>query len=596
MTFRPLRLHPAPLLLCAALSLPACDALREHPEQSPADNPQPPQLRVKLALEGPPSCAKGWVSLSATVKGGYADRVTFLEDGVDFTPGLSLANPQVFFECESRDEGPHTFVARAWSGEQSFDSAPLTLVVDRTRPAVLGWRPDTAFPTVETPVELVFNEPMNPDSLRPSATVLRDGAGLSVAHQAVFSEDGRSLRLVPSQPLHAPVTLHAELVQSDLTDLAGNSLGGTSSSGDFGYGPFARLAPSPTRKDVSRFTFALNPREKDHPFIALLELDGVLSRDGQFFVARWSGSAWERLPDIRTPQEVAQDVTHPAEIRLAVPGDGLPVLAWCTEGATARITVKRFDGAAWQPMGVPDATGSDCASFRMALDGGNPVLVHEVRNTDLRVTRWDGTAWRQLGGDVNANPAQGLARNADLAVSGGVVFLAWTELPPGASGGERVFVGKYENGGWFQVGQPFPESGIGRAGQLALAVDAGAPMVAWAHQYDPQDHGALLFRRWNPAGNEWSLSELIEGPTAFSSLGAPVLALGASGPWVAWAQANAQGGSDIHYRRRSYNWESKQLVAEGLFAGFQLDADGAPWVAVSTNRTSTDQAVLLRPQ
>lgn len=593
-------LRPVPLLLCAALSLSACDALREHPEPPPPANPEPPPppppLTVTLQAESSTYCSTGWVTVTPTVEGGTPRRTTILLDGVDMNPSPDSSTLKLEQSCSSLSEGPHFFMARAWSGDQSFDSAPVMVVVDRTRPILIGWRPDTDFPTQDTPVELVFNEPIDAHSLH-APTELRDDAGFSVPHQAVLSEDGKVLRLVPTQPLHLPVTLHAALVQSDLKDLAGNALGITS-SWEFDYWPFARMGPSPTGKDLSRYTFALNPREKDRPYIALTELSGTFFESGQFVVARWNGTGWERLPEPRAAEEVGRDVIRPAELRLAVPWDGLPVLAWCmrTSGTTSRIIVKRFDGTAWQPVGAPDETGSGCASFQMALDDSNPVLVHEVRATDLRVTRWDGKAWTQLGGDINANPGKGLAWNAALAVKSGAVFLAWSEVPPGESGGSRVFVWKYENGSWSPQGQPLSGSASGSAGKVALAVDSVGPLVAWTEMFGTPGSGGLYFARWKWAA-EWTAPELLEGTTAYTDLGEPVLALDASEPWVAWAQGNSQYGYEIHYRRHRFSgWEPKQLVAGGLFEGFQLDADGYPWVAVSTNRTYTDQAVLLRPQ
>lgn len=595
------RFRSPSVLLCAALSLAACDALREHPTPPPPpDRPQPTSppsaLTVTLTAAGPAYCKEGQVSLTATIEGGKPDRVAFLANGVDFTP-YSAVGTRYDIDCATYSENHYSFVARAWAGEKTFDSSPVTVVVDRTGPVVIGWRPDTAFPTVDTPVELVFNEPVDAGSLH-APTVLRDGNGFSVAHQAVLSEDGTSLRLVPTQPLHPPVTLHAELVQSDLTDLAGNPLrSGSAREKAFDYWPFARMAPAASQLQISRFTFALKPYDNQEPFVAFTELER-LSSSVELGVAHWNGSAWERLPPPSTPEE-GSTVNHPQQLQLAVSWEGHPVLAWCQDGgSTARVFVKRFDGTAWQSLGAPMETGyPHCFTLRMAYGSDtNLVIAHDLRGVDLRVVRWDGKAWTQLGGPINANPGQTpVGDAAAVGVSAEEVFLAWSQRPPDVSG-TRVLVWCYRNGAWAPLGEPLWGSGDGRADKVGMTVDSsGNPLVAWTEGLGTLGLNGVFFSRWK--FDRWSAPEQLQGPTSSMWLSEPLLGVGFDNePWVAWQRENNAYGGEILYRRHRFSgWDPEQLVAGGFLAGFQLDGDGYPRFGVIRS-DSSEGAVLLRPQ
>src|SRR5690349_14314566 len=101
-------LRPAALLLCAALSLPACAVLRERPEPPPYENPEPPPppppLTVTLQAAGSTICSKGWVTLTPAVEGGTPRRLTILWDGVDVNTSPDSSTLKLELSCESLSE------------------------------------------------------------------------------------------------------------------------------------------------------------------------------------------------------------------------------------------------------------------------------------------------------------------------------------------------------------------------------------------------------------------------------------------------------------------------------------------------------------
>jgi hypothetical protein len=265
-----------PLLLCAALGLIACDPLKLNPDLPPPVEEEPPplELQVTLTTEGPAFCREGTWMLSVSVAGGTPERVELSTHG---QPPVKLDSPyQYSVDCATAYEGSYSFVARATAEGRTFESASASVVVDRTAPRITSWRPKTFYPTVDTPVEMVFSEPLLPESLQAAPTLLRDGNGFSVPHQAVLTEEGRVLRLVPSAPLQSPVTLYVELVQRSMTDRAGNPLEVEPSEvyyqSQFNYWPFARWAEAPmSEKSIEGVSFTLETFPQTRPAVAFVE-------------------------------------------------------------------------------------------------------------------------------------------------------------------------------------------------------------------------------------------------------------------------------------------------------------------------------------
>ncbi|WP_163998497.1 Ig-like domain-containing protein [Pyxidicoccus caerfyrddinensis] len=601
MSSHPLSRPWMPLLLCTALGLTACDSLKSAPD---APDVPPPELGVTVRATGPAFCGEGstW-KLSVEFSGRTPQKVVLVTNGSSVT---TLASPYVHtVNCATHAEGGFTFVARATAGGRSVESPSASVVVDRQRPKVASWRPGHSFPTADTPVEIVFSEPLLPESLQASPTVLRDGNGVPVAHQAVLSEDGKTLRLVPTAPLRPPVTLHAELSQRDLKDRAGNLLEWDFSSieQELSYWPFARAVPSmsetPTVAGSCAFALQTSPREV--PFVACLEEGG---RDGidEPGVARWNGEAWERLP---APREVDARTRNALQPQLVSSPEGNLVLAWGEQDdlfGLMYIHVMRFDGTSWTRLGKPqDTLSPSSARFRMALaPDGHPVLVYQMRfEQELGVVRWNGMAWESLGYLLTANPeGSTLAAYPAIAVDASRVVVAWSEKPVDHAL-PHVFVMEFRDGRWSPLGRPLLATEGGNARDVAIALDGVAgPAVAWTERLS--SGGSLIFvSRWKDDGlsnNDWGPPEQVHEETPFyGPLNVRLVMDANHEPWVAWERDSDSPHiltESMFRRHRATEWEPLQLIAGSSLHAFWLDAHGVPWAAVGSGSDVT----LVRPQ
>lgn len=585
------------LLLCTALGPLACGSLKTDPERPPPDEEEPPavQFRVSVAAEGPEYCRQGTWTLSISVEGGTPERVALERDGREVE---TLAPPyRHTVDCATHAEGRFAFVARAMVGDRSFASPSASVVVDRTSPRLDAWRPALPFPTVDAPVELVFSEPLLPESLQAAPTRVRDGNGFSVAHQAVLVEDGKVLRLVPAAVLRPPVTLNVELVQRNMTDRAGNPLDVTQGAGvserRFSYWPFARVGERMSELPIEWYSMALELRSQARPVVAFVEGGDT---EAELVVARWSGEAWERLAP---PREAEARSRAPILPRLEVARQGGLVLAWLERvNSTERIHVSRYDGTSWTRQGAPHDTQSSITDFQMALDPqGYPVLVYQERDVDLRVVRWTGTAWEFLGDPLSGNPQVGsFARYPAIAVDSTRVVVAWSETPPEETYAQ-VFVMEFRDGAWSRVGRLLRGTEQGRAERVAVALDGGGvPVVAWIESYADFADGFIFAARWRSTATfaDWMPPEQLQGATPYAGLRALWLVRDAAGePWVAWPRT--QAGFDVasvFRRRRAAGWEPEQLIAGSPLSGFRLDDKGFPWVSAGYPW----EVSILRPQ
>jgi hypothetical protein len=299
----------------------------------------------------------------------------------------------------------------------------------------------------------------------------------------------------------------------------------------------------------------------------------------RMLLRRWTGTAWEELAGSATGDGLggavpAQDATT------AVDAAGNPVVAWRTQiGGNWEVYLRRWSGRAWEELGG-SATGggvSSSASVSWApavrVDRlGRPVVAwHEqdAAGTRVYLRRWEGRAWRDLGGPVGAGGWPALALDAaDQPV------VAWI--------GRTLGVSRWNGSVWTTLPELPPEAQVAKHG---LEVDRkGHPILAWR----TKSTGELRISRWD--GSRW----IQEGP-ALGPASIAALALDAQDrPIVAWSDEAA-----IHVRRWTDRWEEVGAagpVAAGkpTVTAVAVDPEGRILVAWSAKAPSGLAEIYLR--
>jgi len=207
---------------------------------------------------------------------------------------------------------------------------------------------------------------------------------------------------------------------------------------------------------------------------------------------------------------------------IAIGADGYPVVAW-VDMSTAYynyvVFVRRYDGQAWQEVGVNSAratgiTGAvgDSSLPTLVIDSlGRPVVAwewHQGSRQNICVKAFDGTAWVELGAGsassycLNGSTSKG-TKPALAVAPGGVIYAAWRDA---GSGIPQVYAKKWDGAAWGPLDVSSASSGgVSSASlgidALALAADSlGNPVIAW------NDRGP------GPTPESGSVKFLVSGP------------------------------------------------------------------------------------
>jgi hypothetical protein len=207
------------------------------------------------------------------------------------------------------------------------------------------------------------------------------------------------------------------------------------------------------------------------------------------YVSRWSGTAW--LPLGGAVDEAASGQMWLEQPSLAIDGEGRPVVAWLHGGSVGlrigrdpnidRLRVARWDGRAWKDLG-PDG-GVPCAlnpaNARLVIDGLGPLVTFggglgSEGKHGMGAMRWDGARW-------NVVPTPAHSTNRAMAVlSDGSIAFAWMDFVDQSF---RVDVARLTSNGWLWVvhdARTYEGQRPSSSETLALAAGAkGSIYLAW---------------------------------------------------------------------------------------------------------------------
>ncbi|WP_158625149.1 malectin domain-containing carbohydrate-binding protein [Corallococcus terminator] len=252
------------------------------------------------------------------------------------------------------------------------------------------------------------------------------------------------------------------------------------------------------------------------PYVAHLERTGFYSNENILRVERWDGdlsaSPWNgSWTALDVPGGTPAPITRTQSFALIVDGSGAPVVAHDDYYSFETLSVSRWSGNAWVPLGPPQkgdgyGAGADETSQALARGSdGQPILGFVARTftgSSLVVRRWTGSAW------VSYPSAQGLPSNdylRDLSLaahpSGGPVA-AWMEFDFEPTMTRYLRVAHWTGGDWAMLsdaGLPITPGSTVDTPKVYVS-NAGVIFVAW-NQYNPpgtaNEGSEVRVARWN---------------------------------------------------------------------------------------------------
>lgn len=286
---------------------------------------------------------------------------------------------------------------------------------------------------------------------------------------------------------------------------------------------------------------------------------------------RLEGGVWTDLPGLGDPAE------YNGPVDLASGAGDEVIAAWCAGKVPSVLRVAAWRGSRWELLaGVDSGTGRSLLPRVVAAPDGRVFVAwwfvpSAGVGAELRVRQWTGTAWVSLPSPV-VGPAGDIDRGApDLALDAqGAPVMAWSAAGPA---GSSVFVARWDGAAWTAFGPSLTGRGIGpTSGESThprLALGRTGPVVAWVHA--EAGRRSVHVGRWT--GTTW---EELAGSASGRSLShgryatsVAIAATGSGEPLVAWGDGD-DDGQDIFLRA----WSGSAWIAAPGFGSDRLSAPG----------------------
>ena len=196
-------------------------------------------------------------------------------------------------------------------------------------------------------------------------------------------------------------------------------------------------------------------------------------------VKKLQGGSWATVGDPLNASPITALYPHIADV------GGAPCVAWLSADSVGGmpalngLRVSRFSGASWVVLGgkVRDGLGS---VGHVTDVGGAPAVLFTRAETSYVVQRWDGTSWGDVGDPLN-DPDDPLVEEShysgSIATIGGIPYVAYTSTPD--SGSPRIRVLRYDGTAWTQVGSGLNRSVGVYPSYPVIASVGGDALVVW---------------------------------------------------------------------------------------------------------------------
>ncbi|TNF66426.1 MAG: hypothetical protein EP298_09780 [Gammaproteobacteria bacterium] len=330
------------------------------------------------------------------------------------------------------------------------------------------------------------------------------------------------------------------------------------------------------------------------------------SAGGHVRVYDWDGSSWNQVGlDID-----GEAIGDQSGYSVALSDDGLRLVVGAPQNTagTGHVRIYEWDGSSWNQLGsdIDGENASDESGWSVATnEDGSIIAVGARLNADsgansghVRLYQYNGTAWVQLGSDIDgeaANDNSGYSVN--LSDDGFRVAIG--AISNDGAGTDRGHVRIYDYNGtnWVQVGADIDgEADSDQSGISVSLSSDGSRIAIGAHQNNGTGALSGHVRIYEYNGAAWvQVGADIDGEAAGDNSGISV-SLSADGSIIAiGAIGNSDNGANSgHVRIYRFDGTSWQLQGASTVFGSDIDGEAASdfsGFSVSLNDDGTRVAI-----
>ena len=308
---------------------------------------------------------------------------------------------------------------------------------------------------------------------------------------------------------------------------------------------------------------------------------------GHVRVYRWSGTNWVQIgADING--EAADDYSG-GSVALSFEGNRVAIGASGNDGNgtdSGHVRVFQWSGTAWTQLGndidgeaAKDYSGN-MGSLALSSDGSR-VAIGAFGNDDngnsaghVRVYQWSGTAWTQLGIDIDGEAAGDWSgKSVALSPDGTRLAIGATRNDSNGEESGQVRVYQWSGTAWTQLGGDINGTLAGDAFGSSVSLSSNGNRLAIGangHDGNGIDSGQVRVFHWS--GTTWTqLGAGINGEAA-SDYCCGAVSLSSNGNRLAIAAAENDGNGDMAGQVRIYQWSGS--VWEQIGADIDGEAAG----------------------
>ena len=321
--------------------------------------------------------------------------------------------------------------------------------------------------------------------------------------------------------------------------------------------------------------------------------DGNGENSGHVRIYLWDGSAWNQLgSDI--DGEARQDwsgysVSLSADgqtVAIGAPGNGAPG-SWI-----GHVRIFSWDGSVWNKLGadIDGQANSDYSGNSVSLSAdGQTVAIGATGNDGngsdsghVRIYSWDGSAWSQLGTDIDGEAVDDRSGYSVSLSADGQTLAIGAEVNDGngsSSGHVRIYA--WDGSTWNQLGSDIDGESAGDNFGCSVSLSAEGQTVAIGargNDVNGSRSGHVRIYSWD--GSAWNqLGADIDGDAAYDDSGYSV-SLSADGLTVAIGAPNKGGPGSYIGQVRIFSWDGSVWNQLGT------DIDGEAAIDASGNCVS----------
>ena len=295
--------------------------------------------------------------------------------------------------------------------------------------------------------------------------------------------------------------------------------------------------------------------------------DGGGNNTGHVRIYQYNNNSWSQLgADING--EAAND-TSGYSVSLSSDGSRVAIGAYNNDAGgsnSGHVRIYDYNGSAWVQVGA-DINGEAAndrsgRSVSLSSDGSRVAIGAEGNNgggTDsghVRIYDYNGSAWEQVGADINGEATDDRSGySVSLSSDGSIVAVGAYNNDGAGSNSGHVRIYQYNNNSWSQLGSDIDgEAANDYSGYSVSLSSDGSRVAIGALSNDGGGNNSGHVRIYQYNNNSWSqLGADIDGEAAGDS--SHIVSLSSDGSRVAiGAEGNNGGGTDSgHVRIYDYN-------------------------------------------